>query len=184
MAHLGPKVSALLDGRLSPEEEERAWAHVHTCHPCRDLVEREGWVKTRLASLSLDGGAAPAGLKDSLLRPPAFPTSLTGAGSTAAGHGHGHSSRSRGLVAVGGGAAGAAVVGVLALGIAGSPQLDRRPPVTDLVRPTSSSTPDPARPQGARRRATPDRLAPATVQPPFGDWAVFGDRVAREKMVP
>lgn len=178
MAHLGPKVSALLDGRLSLEEEERAWAHVHSCHPCRDLVEREGWVKTRLASLSLDGGPVPAGLKDSLLRPPAFPTSPTSAG------GDGQAARSRGLVAVGGGAAGAAVVGVLALGLAGSPQLDRRPPVTDLVRPTSSSTPDQARPHRARSRVTPDRLAPAGVRAPYWYRAVFGDGVAREKMVP
>ncbi|CAA9397826.1 MAG: hypothetical protein AVDCRST_MAG60-1919 [uncultured Nocardioides sp.] len=29
MMHLGSRVSALLDGRLPVEEEERAWAHVH-----------------------------------------------------------------------------------------------------------------------------------------------------------
>ena len=55
-----PRVSALLDGQLSGEEAERAWAHVHACHACRDLVEREGWVKTRLAGLSFgDTGARP-----------------------------------------------------------------------------------------------------------------------------
>ena len=32
VGHLGTRVSALLDGQLSPEETERAWAHVHTCH--------------------------------------------------------------------------------------------------------------------------------------------------------
>ena len=48
MSHLGSRVSALVDGRLPLAEEERLWEHVHTCHPCRDLVEREGWVKTRL----------------------------------------------------------------------------------------------------------------------------------------
>ena len=52
IGHLGSRVSALLDGQLSPAEAERAWAHVHACHACRDLVEREGWVKTRLAGLS------------------------------------------------------------------------------------------------------------------------------------
>ena len=63
------RVSALVDGRLPAAEEERLWEHVHSCHPCRDLVEREGWVKTRLATLSFDGGGAPAGLKDSLMCP-------------------------------------------------------------------------------------------------------------------
>ena len=38
--HLGTRVSALLDGQLSAEETERAWEHVHTCHTCRDQVER------------------------------------------------------------------------------------------------------------------------------------------------
>ena len=52
IGHLGSRVSALLDGQLPPDETERAWAHVHTCHFCRDQVEREGWVKTRLAGLS------------------------------------------------------------------------------------------------------------------------------------
>ena len=67
IGHLGPRVSALLDGQLSAEETERAWAHVHACHACRDLVEREGWVKTRLAGLSSAAGGAPAHLKGSLL---------------------------------------------------------------------------------------------------------------------
>ena len=58
MSHLGSRVSALLDGRLAPEEEERCWSHVHACHACRDLVEQEGWVKTQLAQLSF-GPASP-----------------------------------------------------------------------------------------------------------------------------
>lgn len=137
--HLGSRVSALLDGRLPAAEEERAWAHVHECHPCRDLVEREGWVKTRLAGLSFadrEECEAPDRLKDSLLgcgsalTPPHFPTSTTTI-----------RARHRSLVAIGGGAAGAAVFGVLALGAAGSPQLERRAPVTDIARPTQSATP-------------------------------------------
>ena len=67
IGHLGDRVSALLDGQLSPAEEERAWAHVHACHQCRDLVEREGWVKTRLAGLSFEASVAPLSLKGSLL---------------------------------------------------------------------------------------------------------------------
>jgi anti-sigma factor RsiW len=140
--HLGSRVSALLDGRLPAAEEERAWAHVHECHPCRDLVEREGWVKTRLAGLSFADQSeceAPDRLKNSLLAaagcrsalaPAQFPTAATGA-----------RARHRSLVVIGGGAAGAAVVGVLALGAAGTPQLERRAPISDLTRPTQTSTP-------------------------------------------
>ena len=51
-----------------PAEEERAWAHVHACHQCRDLVEREGWIKTRLAGLSFDTACAPSSLKGSAAR--------------------------------------------------------------------------------------------------------------------
>jgi hypothetical protein len=176
--HLGSRVSALLDGRLPAAEEERAWAHVHECHPCRDLVEREGWIKTRLAGLSFADRSeceAPDRLKNSLLAasgcgtamtPPQFPTSGTS-----------FLARHRSLVAIGGGAAGAAVVGVLALGAAGTtPQLDRRAPVSDLTRPTQTSTPTvndrsadrttkrPADRQRPVRRASPQRdLAPHVV---------------------
>lgn len=153
MSHLGSRVSALLDGRLPAQEEERLWAHVHSCHPCRDLVEREGWVKTRLAGLSFQGHGAPDRLKDSLLASgdallaPAFPSAHPGL-------------RHRGLVALGGGAVGAAVVGVLALGAAGSPQVERRAPVTDLNRPAVTSTPSPTgRPTGRPQRARPHRPA-------------------------
>jgi anti-sigma factor RsiW len=54
--HIGSTASALVDGQLSPEEEERAWKHVLGCPGCRRLVEREGWIKQRLAGL----GAAPS----------------------------------------------------------------------------------------------------------------------------
>ena len=49
--------------------------------------------------------------------------------------------RADGIVAIGGGAASACVVGVLALGVAGAPRVDPRPPVTDLSRPTGPATP-------------------------------------------
>ena len=67
IGHLGSRVSALLDGQMSAEEAERAWAHVHACHLCRDLVEHEGWVKTRLAGLSFGDTPTPDRLKGSLL---------------------------------------------------------------------------------------------------------------------
>ncbi|WP_180923608.1 anti-sigma factor family protein [Nocardioides marinisabuli] len=63
IGHLGTRASALLDGRLGPDEADRLWEHVHGCHQCRDLVERLGAVKTRLGGL----GAAPcAGAPDHL----------------------------------------------------------------------------------------------------------------------
>lgn len=170
MTHLGSRVSALLDGRLPAVEEERAWAHVHECHSCRDLVEREGWVKTRLAGLSLADRAereAPDRLKSSLLgcgsvlTPRCFPTSTST-----------HRARHRSLVAIGGGAAGAAVFGVLALGAAGSPQVERRVPVTDIAQPTQSVRPamdtssldQPTRPASRRHQhTTPTDLTPQVV---------------------
>ena len=148
IGHLGARTSALLDGQLPPEEEERAWAHVHACHQCRDLVEREGWVKTRLAGLAFGITAAPDHLRGSLLGasamglPPGDAILATTAGQT--------DSRPRRLtmVAIGGGAAGAAVMGVLALGAApaDAPTFDRRVPTTTV------NSPSPAQPTGPGRR--------------------------------
>jgi hypothetical protein len=116
IGHLGTRVSALLDGQLSPADEERAWGHVHSCHQCRDAVEREGWVKTRLATMQLAGAAAPSHLKGTLLVNglvrgdsldlPEHPAFAGVAGRR----------RHLGLGGIGGGAVGAAVMGVLALG--------------------------------------------------------------------
>ena len=127
VGHLGTRVSALLDGQLSPEDTERAWAHVHACHACRDLVEREGFVKTRLAGLAYGSTTTPDSLKGSLL----------GALPATPGDGYlvedrEHRRRQVGLVALGGGAVGAAVMGVLALGVApaDAPVNDRRAPAS------------------------------------------------------
>ena len=146
--HLGDRVSALLDGQLSPAEEERAWAHVHACHQCRDLVEREGWVKTRLAGLSFEAATAPSSLKGSLLSSlsngvPPGDVYLTSTPDPRP--------RRVTLVALGGGAAGAAVMGVLALGAApaDAPTLERRAPTTSI------STPAPAGFSAHYRRGIP-----------------------------
>ena len=64
--HIGSNASALVDGQLSQADEERAWSHVLGCPGCRRLVEREGWIKQRLAGL---GAGAPA---------PAAPPTLLG----------------------------------------------------------------------------------------------------------
>ena len=140
--HLGRRVSDLVDGQLSPAEADAAWAHVHTCHLCRDEVEREGWVKTRLTALSFDdrpGGCAPDRLKGALLGvTPAvgFPVgadlSLTNRSRTR---------RGVGFAALGGGAAGAAVMGVLALGAA--PPADIPTPER-RQQPVSNVSPGPA----------------------------------------
>jgi hypothetical protein len=117
IGHLGTRVSALLDGQLSPADEERAWGHVHTCHQCRDAIEREGWVKTRLATMQLAGGSAPSHLKGTLLV-----GAMVDWGELAELADHpalveaGQRRRHLGMAGIGGGAVGAAVMGVLALG--------------------------------------------------------------------
>jgi hypothetical protein len=120
--HLGDRASALLDGQLSPEESERAWAHVHSCHACRDQVEREGWLKRRLAGLTYDptACAAPDALKGTLMGAPAdvffgFHVGPDGYGSHDEVRSH---RRALAFAALGGGAVGAAVMGVLAFGAA------------------------------------------------------------------
>ena len=144
IGHLGDRVSALLDGQLAPAETERAWAHVHSCHQCRDLVEREGWVKTRLAGLSFDSAGAPSSLKGSLLS--SRSSSVSSGLSSGLPPGDVYLTaaptdprpRRVTLVAIGGGAAGAAVMGVLALGAApaDAPTLDRRTPATTVSTPS------------------------------------------------
>jgi len=50
--HLGPSVSALVDGQLDDASAERAWKHVMQCPSCRRQVQREGWVKRQLAQMA------------------------------------------------------------------------------------------------------------------------------------
>lgn len=130
IGHLGPRVSALLDGQLPPAEAERAWAHVHACHVCRDLVEREGWVKTRLSGLPEHPRrtTAPDHLKSSLRCGVPAPSGYLGP------HGDVDRPRRAAVVLLGGSAAGVAVLGVLALGLGQAQPTapDRRAPVTDI----------------------------------------------------
>jgi len=146
IGHLGSRVSALLDGQLSAEEEERAWAHVHSCHQCRDQVEREGWVKTRLAGLSYGTTDVPGHLKGSLLgaleaaRPPGDVILDSNASADVR-------PRWTALTALGGGAGVAAVMGVLALGAApaDAPTIDRRLPTSSVTTPPPAHLVGPAR---------------------------------------
>lgn len=66
MAHLGERVSALVDGELNHHERERALAHLTFCADCRHEVESMRALKSRLRSL--DTPAMPADLTMSLLR--------------------------------------------------------------------------------------------------------------------
>lgn len=138
IGHLGDQVSALLDGHLDGAVAERAWAHVHTCAGCRDHVERAAWVKRRVARLAVGPEAtAPERLKGALLG--ALPHELGAApydglsATLGSPPGEGRARRGLSLSALGGGAAGAAVLGVIALGAgagpASAPTLDRRGPV-------------------------------------------------------
>lgn len=132
VGHLGHRVSALLDGQLSPVEAERAWTHVHTCHLCRDLVEREGWVKTRLSGLSHGLGGAPDHLKGSLRSAAPLPT-LGHQDDRDLDQHRADRSRRVAVVLLGSSAAGVAVLGVLALGTGGTaPTQERQAPVTNL----------------------------------------------------
>ncbi|MGW0804352.1 anti-sigma factor family protein [Nonomuraea sp. NPDC002799] len=66
MAHLGERVSALVDGELNHTERERALAHLTFCADCRREVESMRALKSRLRSL--EGPVMPADLTMSLLR--------------------------------------------------------------------------------------------------------------------
>lgn len=130
--HLGQRASALVDGQLSDAESERAWAHVAECPDCDALVEREGWVKRRLAGLTYAPTTASDGLKGSLL----------GAGHCEPGafFGEDHHRRNVTLAAIGGSAIGAAVMGVLALGAAPASAPTIQHPAITSVSPTSQPT--------------------------------------------
>lgn len=147
MGHLGSRTSALLDGQLSPEDADRAWEHVHACHQCRDRVEREGWIKTRLTGLSFDvaAPATPTGLKASLIVGATPGDAYLAAGPDRR--------RTTAIAAIGGSAVGAAVMGVLVLGVgpasAPAPTFDRRAPVTSITDAPRTTAPS----QSVTRRA-------------------------------
>lgn len=164
MGHLGARVSALLDGQLSQAEADEAWAHVYACHACRDLVEREGWVKTRLAGLSGDSGAASPDLKGSLLSLTPGERFLVESGSSRGVR------RGVGMAVLGGGALGAAMVGVLALGFSpgSNPSTDRRPPASRVETPSVSEGFG-SRPPGDLAPAR--MIRPGTTSGPLGSAA-------------
>jgi hypothetical protein len=164
IGHLGARVSALLDGQLSEADQERAWEHVHSCHQCRDAVEREGWVKTRLATMQYAGSSAPSSLKGSLIVRGLVadwdvpePPELSGAAERR---------RRLGLTGISSGAVGAAVMGVLALGAspANAPGAVVRPADGSVGESFATIT---ALIQGNRPSVRPGRPRDATPQSPL-----------------
>lgn len=153
--HLGIAVSALLDGQLDPSSTERAWAHVNACGTCRRQVEREGWVKTQLATMTGgdDGSTPPQQLLGSLYglgtsgpAPASATSSASGAAAWAAVEEierRGRGRRRTGLAVAGAGSVSVAVLGLASLtgstlGIGGAPV---GPPTSALTRAPVSSPP-------------------------------------------
>ncbi|HEY9563331.1 MAG TPA: zf-HC2 domain-containing protein [Nocardioides sp.] len=161
IGHVGSRVGALVDGQLPAAESERLWAHVVSCEQCRDAVEREGWVKTRLAGLRSDGcqPAAPNYLHAVLCQPPNGPEAPETTYADPAGR-----RRAVTVAFLGAGSVGVAVVGVMALTVpAQSPSLDRRGPATSISRVTEG--PASAVPVTATGGSVSATLSNATAQP-------------------
>ena len=177
--HLGAAVSALLDGQLDSSSADRAWDHVHTCDDCRRQVQREGWVKTRLATMTGDDAATPPqqllGSLYGLGTPPAGSSERSGAAAWAAVEEierRGRTRRRAGLALAGAGSVSVAVLGLASftgtsLGIGGpSPA-----PTTALTRAPATGTPavvaPVARVHGRLPRAATS--SPAGVAQPRGE---------------
>jgi hypothetical protein len=142
--HLGPAVSALVDGQLDEESSERAWDHVLHCPSCRRQVEREGWVKRQLAQMSGSGLGEPSRqLIGSLhqLDPVEEETREAWAAVDELEE-RGRGRRRAGIAAVGVGSVSAAVLGISALSstalLGGTPPA---PPATSLTRTTPTAGP-------------------------------------------
>lgn len=139
--HIGSSVSALVDGALEHDEAERAWFHVHTCPPCRRLVEREGWVKRQLSTIGADEPSAR--LLGSLYELDPVDDAWAAVGEIER---RGRSGRRAGLALAGAGSVSAAVFGIASLGgaglgIGGAPA---GTPATSLSRSTATSSPSTA----------------------------------------
>lgn len=180
--HLGAAVSALVDGQLDEEAAERAWQHVAGCASCRGLVEREGWVKRRLAEMAGVAPAAPhppADLLGSLYRlePETRTVGAVGERHPAARDAWAvvdelerrHRQRRRASLAVAGvGSVSAAVLGLSALGaaplgIGGAPA---QPPTSALTRATPTASPVGS--TAGSTDGTPTTRGPVTG--PFSGW--------------
>lgn len=168
--HLGgPAVSALVDGQLDEECEERAWAHVAACPGCRRAVEREGWTKRQLHRVP--GGEPSARLLGSLYDLDASHLHPAGSAEQVAEswaavehlERQGRSRRRAGIALVGAGSVSAAVLGLstlsgASLGIGGAPSGTPTPAVTRPASPPAASVGR----APTSRPATSTRPAPVT----------------------
>jgi anti-sigma factor RsiW len=139
--HLGSSVSALVDGQLDDEANDRAWQHVHQCEPCRRLVEHESWLKRRLAHIADTPRVDEPSDRflGALLH--LDPEAMAWA-ETHQVEDRGRSRRRAGIVVVGAGSVSAAVLGIATLGGAplGVGQGDRTP-ATTIGGSTAGATP-------------------------------------------
>ncbi|MEP6816100.1 MAG: zf-HC2 domain-containing protein [Marmoricola sp.] len=116
-------MSALLDGQLSEAEQERAWSHAMTCPGCRRLIEREGWLKTRLSTMA-DPNAYPGPKPRPDLIGALYDVDAWSAVDAIERRGR---ARRAAFVAAGAGSVGAAVLGLVA--VTGAPAgVGERPP--------------------------------------------------------
>jgi len=141
--HLGAAASALVDGQLDAESTERAWDHVMECAECRQVVEREGWLKRQVSSIAV--GPVETAPSDRLMG------TLLDLGPVADAWAQvdeierrGRNRRRAGLALVGAGSVSAAVFGLstlspLSLGLGNGAQ-----PASSINHGASSSRPTPA----------------------------------------
>ena len=172
--HLGPSVSALVDGQLDDESAERAWGHVMQCPACRRQVEREGWVKRQLAQMA---GSQPVSEPSSRLLGSLYELDPVERETREAWAAVGElEERARGrrraaVAAVGVGYVSAAVLGFSALSGAplGIGQGPASPPATSLTRTTPTAGP-------LAQLKAPATSAPTVSGPssfvPFSGWSI------------
>lgn len=129
--HLGDRVSGLIDGQYDGPVADKLWAHVHGCCACREQVEYEGWIKSRVAGLSGSQRQAPSYLASMLVEPSSSAAPAFAAVAAAPRR------PSMAAAVVGAGSVGAAVLGVIALAGPVAPvdrPLDRRGPASSIFR--------------------------------------------------
>ena len=71
--HLGPRISALVDGELGHQARDRALAHIAHCSSCHAALEQERKVKDRLAAASAPPASPELGRRLRALAEPGDP---------------------------------------------------------------------------------------------------------------
>ncbi|GAB3074499.1 hypothetical protein [Nocardioides zeae] len=164
LGHLGgTTISDLLDDRLAEHDAELAWAHVDDCDVCQQHLETEAWVKNALSALPEPRCGLSEAFRGRLCDDELI-ASYAQAGSWVLPPTAADQRRHRWtLAAVGGGAVGAAMLGVVALGATSpAPAPTNRPAassytaISEVFRSTvptsrSDSRPAEAEGDGARR---------------------------------